>query len=282
MKKVFLVILRLLLAFIVVLALLAIVQETTFYYLRLQIYRSVFLILVFALFIRFYPLRYGLTAVGILLLILVFITIIDFGTLNLYRIVVDSSILIGATLGYFWRVKQWRVFVPLLAFVTVGSFYLHNYIYSIPVFDNSPSFEVSELNKNREFLIGHNGEHPSFYKDTVYLVNFSFHNCTPCQRKKKYLPKIREHFDGKAFKIIEVHIFEKKEVFDKIYMLDYPFVYHDSLNHVNQLFGVSGGPEELLFDKKGRAVRKHVGFSPDEGEQYVKETIAFINELLAD
>mgnify|MGYP001072894762 CR=1 FL=1 len=148
MKKVFLVILRLLLAFIVVLALLAIVQETTFYYLRLQIYRSVFLILVFALFIRFYPLRYGLTAVGILLLILVFITIIDFGTLNLYRIVVDSSILIGATLGYFWRVKQWRVFVPLLAFVTVGSFYLHNYIYSIPVFDNSPSFEVSELNKN--------------------------------------------------------------------------------------------------------------------------------------
>jgi thioredoxin-related protein len=169
-----------------------------------------------------------------------------------------------------------------LAFVILGSFYLHYFVYSIPVFDSSPTAELSKLEENKSFLIGHHGERPSFYKDTVYLVNFSFHNCTPCQRKKKYLPKIREHFDGKAFKIIEVHIFEKKEVFDEIYMLDYPFVYHDSLNHVNQLFGVSGGPEELLFDKKGRAVRKHVGFSRDEGEQYVKETVLFINELLAE
>jgi thioredoxin-related protein len=116
----------------------------------------------------------------------------------------------------------------------------------------------------------------------VYLLNFSFQNCLPCRVKKKYTPEIIERFKNQPFRLIEIHIFEEKKIFDGSYMLYYPYVYHDSLKRLTKLFGVTGGPTEFVFNKNGKAVRKHEGFDHDVAKNYVNQTTELIQKLLAE
>ncbi len=256
------------------------VQMMTYLYIQEQIVQHILHISVFALFIRFYSLRPAVIAIGVLLLISTIISLTDLGALNQERAAIITSVAIGGILGYFWRIKQWKVVLPLLGVSIASVLAYDRLVYSVPIYDTSAKFELSILEKNRKFLIGHKGEHPSFHQDTVYLVNFSFLNCMPCHVKKKHLPRVIEHFKDRAFKVVEIHIFEDKKIFDKEYMLDYPYVYHDSLDRISKLFKVQGGPEEIIFDKKGVSVRHYKGFTGDASKKYIEETKNLVNGLL--
>jgi|GEM_PF-2970988 thiol-disulfide isomerase/thioredoxin len=197
-------------------------------------------------------------------------------------ILIVLFVFLGELVGLLWKLKKMYLGIFLLNISIVLLIYLGFFFYPKLETDPKLNFNLSNLQNSSESLIGHDNGHPIFNRDTVYLVNFSFQNCLPCRLKKKYLSQLETEFKGKPFKIIEIHTFEEKTIFDESYMLDYPFVYHDSLQKIAKLYQISGGPEELIFNKKGKAIRRLVGFSKDIAQTYLDETKKMISKLLKE
>jgi len=191
-------------------------------------------------------------------------------------------IFLGELVGILWKLKKIYLSAIFFGLSIVSLIYLGFFFYPKLEKDPKLKFNLYNLQNSSESLIGHDNGHPIFNRDTVCLVNFSFQNCLPCRLKKKYLSQLETEFKGKPFKIIEIHTFEEKTIFDESYMLDYPFVYHDSLEKIAKLYQISGGPEELIFNKKGKAIRRLVGFSKDIAQTYLDETKNVISKLLKE
>lgn len=140
--------------------------------------------------------------------------------------------------------------------------------------------DLAVLNENRNFLVGHHNEHPTFNSDTVYLVNFSFRNCLPCRHKKIALKTLSKKHKHSAFKIIEIHSFESMEIFQEYYYFSHAVTYHDSLNHLAQTLKIYGAPAEIIFSKKGKAVRRLNGYSSEAEASYIESTSKLIQKLI--
>jgi thiol-disulfide isomerase/thioredoxin len=222
-----------------------------------------------------YPLI-GLVALGLFFFSLLF----SDNALDLFHFIQFSFCLLGTTVMILFKQKHYKSFaflflISFLYLFVIKSMYLERLDY-----EYEEKSDLSILNENNHFLIGHHYEHPDFNSDTVYLVNFSFKNCLPCRQKKKSLKALYKTYKHFPFKIIEVHSFESMKIFQDNYSFDYAETYHDSLNHISQTLNISGAPTEIIFNKKGYAVRRLNGFNSESESSYILSTNELIKELI--
>ncbi len=253
------------------------IQVTT--YTSPAIYRVLAYVIVFSLYTRLLKEPFSWISVIYVIATFLYIRIIDTGMSGVIWIQL-GSIILGAFLGFFWRRKRYVILSILSIFSIIFIGYLGKVYFAKLELEEIPTLSIKLLNDNQKYLTNHQGQQPYLNKDTVYLVNFSFHSCKPCHTKKKFLAELKQKLANKPFRIIEIHSFESKEIFDKYYLLNDPYVYHDSLDRLAGLYKINGGPEEIIFSKKGYAVRQLGGFSPDIYETYLPATLEFIEKLV--
>lgn len=147
-------------------------------------------------------------------------------------------------------------------------------------YDYKEKSEISILNENNRFLIGHHNGHPTFNSDTIYLVNFSFRNCLPCRHKKSALKALAKQYRYSPFKIIQIHSFESMDIFRESYYFDYTEPYHDSLNHLANTLKIYGAPSEIIYNKNGKAVRRLNGYNSEAESTYIEKTSELIKKLI--
>lgn len=220
--------------------------------------------------------------IGFLALILVlYIALLSDINLELFHLIQSSFCLLGIVVIGLFKKKHYKssaaiFLVSFLYLVFIKTSYINqlNYQYK----DKS---ELAILNENRTFLIGHHNEHPYFNSDTVYLVNFSFRNCLPCRHKKNALKTLAKQHKNGPFKIVQIHSFkEPMEIFREDYYFDYTEPYHDSLNHLADKLKIYGAPTEIIYNKKGRAVRRLDGYNAEAESTYIEKTSELIQKLI--
>lgn len=115
--------------------------------------------------------------------------------------------------------------------------------------------------------------------DTVYMLNFTFHSCLPCQLKKPSLERIATHFKSKAFRLINIHEIENFDFFKRKYGSLSNYL-HDKNGVLAKKLSIEMFPFDLIINKKGVAVSSFHGFSEGVGSFYESERINLLNNLL--
>lgn len=220
--------------------------------------------------------------IGLLALWIFCLVIFSGSGLDILHAIQFSFCLLGVCVMALFKKKHYKSSIALfLVSIVYLIFVKLNYINQLD-YDYKEKNDLAVLNENRGFLIGHHQEHPTFNSDTVYLVNFSFRNCLPCRKKKKSLNIISKQFRKSPFKIIEIHSFESMEIFHESYYFNHATTYHDSLNHLAQTLKISGAPSEIIFNKKGKAVRRLDGYTSEAEMSYIESTSKLIQKLILE
>jgi thiol-disulfide isomerase/thioredoxin len=223
--------------------------------------------------------KYPFIGITVLILFLDGLLLSD-NALDLFHLIQDSFCLLGVSVMVLFKKKHYKSFIALFLVSTVYLFFIKSYYLDQLNYNFTDKSDLSVLIENRNFLIGHNKEHPTFNLDTVYLVNFSFRNCLPCRKKKPVLKALATEFGNSPFKIIQIHSFESMEIFREDYQFDYTKPYHDSLNYLAKTFKIYGAPTEIIFDKNGKVARRLDGYTSDAEDSYLQNTSKLIKKLI--
>lgn len=182
--------------------------------------------------------------------------------------------------GALLKVKKYRLLLGLLG-VMLGLLGISHHYHSTPRYQTEKQeVNIEIIHSAGSELIGHYGQPLTLTTDTVYLINFSFRNCAPCRRKKKSLEIIADRLKNEPFKIVEIHAFEAKQIFDSDYFFDYAEAYHDTENKLSKQLNVLGAPTEFILDKNGNFIRRFDGFEPGVASNYEKTTCSLIKHLM--
>lgn len=220
----------------------------------------------------------GMVGVTAILLFIVILLLSD----NSYYMThfFQNGLMVAACIaGGFLKLRKYYLLFASWAIVFVLFGFAH-YYHSTPRYLTNGKITIEMINSTNSNLIGHHGKQLTLNSDTVYLVNFSFRSCVPCRRKKNTLKKIGTDFKNKPFKVIEIHAFESKQIFDTDYFFDYAEAYHDSENKLSQKLEVFSAPAEFIFDKSGQCVRRYDGFEQDTKANYEETTYLLLKKLI--
>lgn len=248
----------------------------------LLIENHVLLLLLSCLFALIFPKRYGLTGAVVFVALLLFLMFLDHNlTFPLY----NSSVLLvlGAAIGTFVKQKKW--------WFSAGSFVLSllvlwnaQRIYStIEVVDIAPrqKTDVLRFNELSKTFSSLDGQSLQLSKDTVYLVNFTFYACKPCREKHPSVKLLEKAFANQPFKLITIHCVDSIDVFEKYYR-NVDNCYHNPDEKTSLKLGIESYPYEIIYDKNGREMRRHAGFSLDSKKDYITQTKSLIEQLVRE
>lgn len=238
-----------------------------------------FTALFFAFFISSWFSKYPFIGLIVLILI-VFGMLFLYDGLDVFHFIQMSFCFLGVCVMVIFKKKHIKSSIALLLVSCLYLLFIKSVYIDQLDYDYKDKSDLSALNENRGFLIGHHNEHPTFNSDTVYLVNFSFRNCLPCRQKKRALKALSKQYKHSPFKIIEIHTFESMEIFQDYYYFDHAVTYHDSLNHLAQTLKILGAPTEIIFSKKGKAVRRSNGYNSEAEASYIESTSELIKKLI--
>lgn len=241
-------------------------------------YNSLLYVVLFLLHGSMFGLKKGMVGVAVMLLFIVILLVSD----NYYQLThfFQNGLMITACLtGGLLKIKKYYLsFVSLVIVSTLFGF-AHRY-HSTPHYLTDEKITIEAINSVNSKLIGHDGKQLKLNADTVYLINFSFRNCAPCRRKKKSVEKMAIDFKNTPFKVVEIHAFEDKQIFDTDYFFNYAETYHDAEGRLSKKLRVLGAPTEFIFDKKGSLVRRLDGFEQDIKANYEETSYLLLKKII--
>lgn len=242
-------------------------------YIIVNLLTLLFTFIIYALLLDY---RKVLLGVGVLFLTLIILE----PSIRLSDVLLMIVITLGVLIGGAIRMRKIKIAVVFFSLASIFLFFVYNYYYTHIEFETNQSLHLSKLENKTHLLVGKNNQHPAFYSDTVYLINFSFLNCKPCRLKKPFLEKIAKQFKNSPFKIVNIHSFESKEIFDTQYSLSFGENYHDIEDAIAKSLGVYSAPTGFIFNKKQELVRRYVGFGLDNAQTYLEKTQKLIKKLI--
>ncbi|MBX2949480.1 MAG: redoxin domain-containing protein [Crocinitomicaceae bacterium] len=241
-------------------------------------YNSLLYVALFLLHGYVFGLKKGMVGATAILLFLVIMLVSD----NCYYMThffQNGLMMTACVTGGLLKIKRYYLSSVSLA-VTFTLFGFAHHYHSKSRYSTNEKITIEAINSTNSKLIDHNGEQLKLYVDTVYLVNFSFRNCAPCKRKKKSIEKMAVDFKNTPFKVIEIHAFENKQIFDTDYFFNYAETYHDTDNELSKKMKVIGAPTEFIFDKNGNFVRRLNGFEQAAKANYEETTYLLLKNLI--
>jgi thiol-disulfide isomerase/thioredoxin len=111
----------------------------------------------------------------------------------------------------------------------------------------------------------------SKYKGKVIYLDFWASWCGPCKESFPWLNQLQK--DHPNIKIIGINLDKNKidaEKFLKSNPADFEIIYNPEANLANT-FKVKGMPYSVIFNKDGKPIFNHIGFSAKKSNKYVKE-----------
>lgn len=133
----------------------------------------------------------------------------------------------------------------------------------------SLDFSLTDLSGNIVKLVD--------YKGKVVMLEFWTTWCPPCKLSIPTLNMLHERYKDKDFKLLALSIDETKETlmeFSEEFTMNYTVLLDNK--DVNKAYGVRSIPTTIILDKEGNVAKKHMGYSSQSAEQYIKD----IEELL--
>ena len=110
----------------------------------------------------------------------------------------------------------------------------------------------------------------SAYKGKVVYVDFWASWCEPCKDSFPWLNGLESKFGPKDFVVLGVNLDKEKADTDK-FLTAIPAkfkIVYDPKGESAEKYGVEGMPYAVIFDKEGKIIHKHIGFTKEKIKGY--------------
>lgn len=118
----------------------------------------------------------------------------------------------------------------------------------------------------------------SAYKGKVVYLDFWASWCGPCKESFPWMNALEKKYPG--VKVIAINLDKNQKDADD-FLKKYPAqftVLFDPSGAQAEKFKVKGMPYSIIFDKNGRQVESHIGFSTEKSLQYVQQIQKLLGE----
>lgn len=204
-------------------------------------------------------------------------------------IVGSLSYILGCTYG-FQQNKKYLILMSLLLIgeLIYGNYFVRSYMYHYSMDSPKDShlynkyIEVVQLRNLEGKLVS-----DKQFDNKVLILDFWYTKCGNCMFKLQELDKIYEHFAGNPNVLIASIVDGKQSSLEetrdllKKWKFKHP-IYYDSMGILINKYqiGKNGYPIELRIAKDGYIKHTYGGFTDDNIINYVKNSIAYIENLL--
>jgi cytochrome c biogenesis protein CcmG/thiol:disulfide interchange protein DsbE len=118
----------------------------------------------------------------------------------------------------------------------------------------------------------------STYKGKVVYLDFWASWCGPCKESFPWLNELSQKYPN--LKVIAINLDKNKEDADE-FLKKYPAkfeVQFDSSAKSAERYKVRGMPYSVIFDKDGKEVHSHIGFSKEKANEYLVQIKTLLGE----
>lgn len=118
----------------------------------------------------------------------------------------------------------------------------------------------------------------STHKGKVVYVDFWASWCGPCKESFPWLNQMHEKYPN--LKIVAINLDKNKKDADE-FLKKYPAkfeVLFDGSGKTAEKYKVKGMPYSVIFDKTGKEVHSHIGFSAEKSKEYLAQIKALLGE----
>ncbi|QYJ80295.1 TlpA disulfide reductase family protein [Shewanella acanthi] len=118
------------------------------------------------------------------------------------------------------------------------------------------------------------------FKGKVVYVDFWASWCGPCRKSFPWMNAMQAKYADKGLAIVAINLDpDKKDADDFLQKLPATFnVRFNPEGDVAKSFDLLGMPSSFIFDKQGKLVRSHVGFTPEKSQEYEQELVELLKE----
>tara|TARA_B100001248_G_scaffold262141_1_gene256313 strand:+ start:6035 stop:6463 length:429 start_codon:yes stop_codon:yes gene_type:complete len=117
------------------------------------------------------------------------------------------------------------------------------------------------------------------YKGKVVYVDFWASWCAPCKLSFPWMQKMQEKYGDKGFVVVTVNVDEDKsdatEFLQGFPKIQFPVIYDPDSKLVAK-YNVEVLPWSLIFDREGKLVSQHRGFTSKKKQKYEAEIRKYV------
>lgn len=118
----------------------------------------------------------------------------------------------------------------------------------------------------------------SAYKGKVVYLDFWASWCGPCKESFPWLNELSQKYPN--LKVVAINLDKNKADADE-FLKKYPAnfqVLFDSSAKSAEKYKVKGMPYSVIFDKEGKEVHSHIGFSKEKSKEYLAQIKTLLGE----
>lgn len=118
----------------------------------------------------------------------------------------------------------------------------------------------------------------SVHRGKVVLLDFWASWCAPCAASFPWMETMRQRYGAEGLVIVSVNLDEDRAAAEAFLGGGYAGFEHvfDPSGSIATEFGVAAMPTALIFDREGRLVARHEGFTPSEAKMYEQRIAAVL------
>ena len=186
-------------------------------------------------------------------------------------------IFLSALTAYGFKKKKLILIITSIIFSSL-LIYWYNKKVTTPIYNDYKQKNTSSVNLDYTSLIKKSKLSTHFFKDTVYLLNFTQTFCLPCKEKKPSLEIVATKLKNKPFKLVNIY-FSQDETF-KIETTPNTVTFYDKKDLFSKKMKINGAPTEIILDKNGKIRRTMLGYTKELNSNYESDTELLLKKLI--
>ena len=119
----------------------------------------------------------------------------------------------------------------------------------------------------------------SQWRGQVVLVDFWASWCVPCRQSFPWMQSMLARHGGQGLVVVAVNVGESRQAADTFiqgFRTDFQYRY-DADGKLADALGVDAMPSSILFDREGRPIYRHTGFTEKDAAAYEQHIVSLLD-----